>query len=130
MVNEKFYWVYDPTLHLLLFFPKLDGILNREKSLWLKIINVCQLSHWSDWFTHHFNTNFKSGYFLLNDESVEALYQHFKPKYIWSFGQNQIKTNGLGCKIFQTQHPQFWIKHPLIKKQIWLIWLSIQQDLV
>jgi hypothetical protein len=130
VVQESYYWIYDPTLNLLVLFPKFEINAVSEKSLWLKIIEFCQLSQWLTWFTHPMNLDFKSGQFIFNDDSISCLCTRFNPKYVWSFGQKPKMENTLNCKFLHTQHPSLWLQHPLIKKQIWLTWVSIQQGLV
>jgi hypothetical protein len=130
LVQESYYWIYDPTLDLLVLFPKFEINAVSEKSLWLKIIEFCQLSQWLAWFTNPAHLDFKSGQFIFNDDSIRGLCTRFNPKYVWSFGQKPKLEKTLNSKFLHTQHPNLWLQHPLIKKQIWLTWVSIQQGLV
>lgn len=130
LTQEMYEWIYDPSLKLLVLFPRVEANASREKNLWLKILAACQLHQWSDWFSNQLSSHFKSGRFVLNDDSIEFLFRRFKPKYMWVIGQYQIDLLPLNCKVFHTDQLQFWLKQPLIKKQIWLTWLSIQQGLV
>jgi len=122
-------WIYDPSLRLLMLFPNLKEFNGIEKQVWLKILNACQLQHWMQLMDDYHSSHLSTGHFILNADALQLLIKTFAPKRVWFIGDKSLLQSLAiinHTQFIYTMHYQLWLKHPNIKKHIWLNWLDVQ----
>lgn len=121
-------WFFDAERQLLLVLPEFNSENSVAKSLWLKILKSCRLTDWLDAFSDTSKNKIIFNKMIFTDLGINLLIEHYTPKYLWIIGEHKLREN-LNIKndihmIFTEEYSK-WASQSLIKKQIWLNWLSI-----
>ena len=118
--SEHYVWIFDAQLNLLMLFPDPSHFGVSEKKLWFKILKYLSLNDWLAWFSTPQSSQFKSGRFIFNLDSVEQLSQRYQPLCVWYFGNQQnIALPHSKAKFLTVEHYQDWLKVPMIQKKLW-----------
>jgi len=121
-------WFYDPERKLLLLLPEFNPANISAKFLWLKILKSCQLNDWFDVFEKSNKNKIICNKMIFNRTGINHLIEHFAPKFLWIVGDTKLKENlnkNSDVHLIFTEDYSKWETQPLIKKQIWLNWLTI-----
>ena len=113
---------YDANLKLLLLMADNPYSLPSVKTLWLNILKACHLKDWVALFSGKNPNTISYHKILLHPQGLERLQRHFQVKHTWYIGPKQ---SWLPVEVLVTQGFMEWEQLPLIKKQVWLKWLSL-----
>ena len=115
---------YDTHLKLLLVLSDAQQAPLWVKTVWLKILEACQLKDWVAAFSGKPHPSIIYHKILCHPQGIERLQRHFEVKHTWFIGPHP---SWLAKDVLFTQGFREWDQDPSIKKQVWLKWLKFQK---